>query len=137
MYLGSGFAVYVCFALPRLSYPLIKLTVTSLFSCGLISIFIEYLCWHWFNMILDGDCCIGECCFYRIFHHCGIPSTLNFLFVDKYLWTHIFCMGCWQKLCPIGRTGQTFKVLETPPISRSTWTVDTQYFAKLFSWWFN
>ena len=40
MYLGSGFAVYVCFALPRLSYPLIKLTVTSLFSCGLISIFI-------------------------------------------------------------------------------------------------
>ena len=28
MYLGSGFAVYVCFALPRLSYPLIRLTVT-------------------------------------------------------------------------------------------------------------
>ena len=60
MYLGSGLAVNVCFALPRLSYPLIRLTVTSLFSCGLISMFIEYLCWHWFNMILDGDCCIGE-----------------------------------------------------------------------------
>ena len=113
MYLGSGFAVSVCAAIPRPSYPLIRLTVTSLFSCGLISIFIIFVgigsIWSWMEIAVLESAAFTEFFIIVEFHphqtFCLLTNICGLIFsvwgVDKnfaQLEERDKLLKCWRRL---------------------------------------